>query len=170
MNILKREYRVFYNKKTDHFEESEIGSMPVIEFESAGITQRVITVSNINDLLNQVFKSVIRHQILVNEMWVTSSKNEVPTASKNTFVDAETGESVPKSESYEYVDDLDDEIMDVSSSKKPVSFDPPRYKKKAKLKDGVAVESDSIIKQFSPALFPFYSNSMKTRYKILDGK
>lgn len=169
MNTLSRQYKVDYDSTTDSYAESLNGSMPVVEFVSTdGITQRAITVNNINDLKNKVFKNVVERQLMVDGNWITDKLRDTPTATITTYVNALDGKRVDPKDAFDEVEDTDNEFLDMTDPLNPIRFDPPQYGTKKVLKTGVVPEADAILSQFAPVLFPFFTNSMSNRFEIVD--
>ena len=168
MNILIRKYRVNHDKKTGLYVEDENGSMPVQEFETNGVVQRVITVSNVNNLKDRVFASMLEHQVQVEGEWITNANVERAIANDNTYLNTVTGLHVDKKDAFEVVDDLEKEILDDTDPDNIVSFDPEKYEQKSQLKADIAVETDVLLSQFAPTLFPLYNDIMKRKKSIED--
>ena len=164
-NTLTNTYRVNFNKLENEFVEDANGSMPVKEYtNAAGVTMRVITVGNVNDLQNNIYRSMILHQVYDGEKWMTTDKGKTAVGSSETYVNTSTGEPVERSEALEIVDGP--EILDYSDPENPVSFDPQQFDQVEAIKSGYAVESSIIIATYAPTLFPFFEGVMIRNYEI----
>ena len=153
---------VSYDSGANQWIRKPEGYARCIEYSNNGIIYKAIA-TELNSNMKQASYS-LKVEFFIKD--VTSSwhflKEKAYVSKKGYYIDPTTGERLHKSLVYDFIDDLDHELMDEGG----MTFDPPQYAKKPSLKAGYMHEPDFYTASFGPLLFDLFEQQIRKNEQI----